>query len=197
MHGTTTMDIAPVAAPPGTTPQDVFHHIGQLTRQLHDSLSHLGALQDNLQLSAGGLSDARSRLHYIARKSGEAADKVLNAVEVAKHEGARLAGQARQHQGTALAGQVDVALQRIDAQLTDIMMAQDYHDLTGQVVSKVVTLAADLEDSLVKLLVRVAPSEARKPEPSALSGPVVEGVGDGNVVGNQEEVDALLANLGF
>ena len=197
MNGTNTMDIAPVATPPGTTPQDVFHHIGQLTRQLHDSLSHLGALQDNLQVSAGGLSDARSRLHYIARKSGEAADKVLNAVEVAKHESARLAQQAREHGGTALAGQVDAALQRIDVQLTDIMMAQDYHDLTGQVVSKVVTLAADLEDSLVKLLVRVAPSEARKPDASSLSGPAIEGVGDGNVVGNQEEVDALLANLGF
>jgi chemotaxis protein CheZ len=191
------MDTAPVATLPGGTSNDVFHQIGQLTRQLHDSLSRLGALHDNLQVSAGGLSDARSRLHYIARKSGEAADKVLNAVEVAKHESATLAQQARRHEGTPLAGDVEAALQRIDVQLTDIMMAQDYHDLTGQVVSKVVTLAADLEDSLVKLLVRVAPAEPRKPEPATLSGPVVDGVNNANVVNNQEEVDALLANLGF
>ena len=56
---------------------------------------------------------------------------------------------------------------------------------------------SDREDSLVTLLVRVAPSEARKPDAAALSGPAIEGVGDGNVVTNQEEVDALLANLGF
>jgi chemotaxis protein CheZ len=191
------MDMAPVSTLPCGTPHDVFHQIGQLTRQLHDSLSRLGALQDNLQASAVGLPDARSRLHYIARKSGEAADKVLNAVELAKHESASLALQARRHEGTPLAGEVEAALQRIDAQLTDIMMAQDYHDLTGQVVSKVVTLAADLEDSLVKLLVRVAPAEPRKPDPALLSGPAVDGVDNGNVVNNQEEVDALLANLGF
>ena len=49
------------------------------------------------------------------------------------------------------------------------MMAQDFHDLTGQVVAKVVALASDLEDSLVKLLVQAAPPEgpegrARRPQ---------------------------------
>ena len=52
---------------------------------------------------------------------------------------------------------------RIDRHLTDIMMAQDFHDLTGQVVAKVVTLANDLEDSLVKLLVQAAPAEVAPP----------------------------------
>ncbi|HSN33351.1 MAG TPA: protein phosphatase CheZ, partial [Ideonella sp.] len=81
---------------------------------------------------------------------------------------------------------------------TDIMMAQDFHDLTGQVVAKVVTLANDLEDSLVKLLVQVVPPEQReKVDPSVLQGPVVNPEGRTDVVADQSEVDDLLASLGF
>ena len=93
---------------------------------------------------------------------------------------------------------VEAATARIDAHLTDIMMAQDFHDLTGQVVAKVVTLANDLEDSLVKLLVQVVPPEQReKIEPQLLQGPVVNAEGRTDVVTNQGEVDDLLASLGF
>ncbi|MBT9599036.1 MAG: protein phosphatase CheZ, partial [Vitreoscilla sp.] len=82
--------------------------------------------------------------------------------------------------------------------LTDIMMAQDFHDLTGQVVAKVVSLANDLEDSLVKLLVQVVPPEQReKVDPTVLQGPVVSHEGRTDVVADQGEVDDLLASLGF
>ena len=78
------------------------------------------------------------------------------------------------------------------------MMAQDFHDLTGQVVAKVVSLASELEDSLVKLLVQAAPPEqAQKVESSVLAGPVVSYEGRTDVVANQGEVDDLLASLGF
>ena len=86
---------------------------------------------------------------------------------------------------------------RFDAAL----LAQDFHDLTGQVVAKVVKLASELEDSLVKLLVQVVPAEQReKVDRSALGGPVVDAEGaEGrtDVVSNQREVDDLLASLGF
>jgi chemotaxis protein CheZ len=77
-------------------------------------------------------------------------------------------------------------------------MAQDFHDLTGQVVAKVVSLASDLEDSLLKLLVQAAPPEqAHKVEATLLNGPVVNTEGRTDVVQNQGEVDDLLASLGF
>ena len=86
----------------------------------------------------------------------------------------------------------------IDAHLTDIMLAQDFHDLTGQVVAKVVTLANDLEDSLVKLLVQVVPEDKRElVDVNVLHGPVVNAEGRTDVVTNQGEVDDLLASLGF
>jgi chemotaxis protein CheZ len=94
--------------------------------------------------------------------------------------------------------EVESRTQRIDQHLTDIMLAQDFHDLTGQVVAKVVRLANDLEDSLVKLLVQVVPPEQReKVDPMVLNGPVVNAEGRTDVVSNQGEVDDLLASLGF
>jgi chemotaxis protein CheZ len=195
----------------GASPE-VFHQLGLITRQLHDTLNQLGVMP-KLQTAAEGLPDARSRLSYIARKTGDAADKVLNSVDKAKAEHLSISAETRRiaqaimadpvkavATGAVLnfAGDVEAATARIDAHLTDIMMAQDFHDLTGQVVAKVVALASDLEDSLVKLLVQAAPAEqARAVEASILNGPVVNPEGRTDVVADQGEVDDLLASLGF
>ena len=78
------------------------------------------------------------------------------------------------------------------------MLAQDFHDLTGQVVTAVVALAIELEDSLVKLLLQAAPTElGSRHETNVLPGPVVDATGRPDVVTNQGEVDDLLASLGF
>ena len=191
---------------------EVFQQLGLITRQLHDTLAQLGVMP-KLQAAADGLPDARSRLTYIAKKTGEAADKVLNSVDQAKEEHQTISRETRRIVEAILADpvravaggsvmnfvrDVDQATARIDQHLTDIMMAQDFHDLTGQVVAKVVSLASDLEDSLVKLLVQAAPPEqAQKVEASILNGPVVNPEGRTDVVANQGEVDDLLASLGF
>lgn len=195
----------------GASPE-VFHQLGLITRQLHDTLMQLGVIP-KLQVAAEGLPDARSRLSYIAKKTGDAANKVLNSVDQAKAEHnsiseatRRLAEAIVRDPVKAVAtgavmnfvGDVEAATARIDGHLTDIMMAQDFHDLTGQVVAKVVSLATDLEDSLVKLLVQAAPAEqVAKVEASVLNGPVVNPEGRTDVVSNQGEVDDLLASLGF
>jgi len=102
---------------------------------------------------------------------------------------------------------VESTTHRVDGHLTDIMMAQDFHDLTGQVVAKVVRLANDLESQLLTLLMQAAPPEqAHKVEAALtahqhieprLDGPVVDAEGRTDVVANQGEVDDLLASLGF
>ena len=211
---------AQAASGPAASP-DVFQQLGAITRQLHDALTQLGVMP-KLQIAAEGLPDAKSRLGYIAKKTGEAADKVLNSVDQAKAEHAAIADHARRMARAIVAdpvqavasgavmkfvGDVDRATARIDRHLTDIRLAPDFHDLTGQVVAKVVALAGDLEDSLVKLLVQAAPPEqaqkielpgaAALPAAAALHGPVVDAAGRGDVVANQGEVDDLLASLGF
>jgi len=204
--------------------QDVHQRIGTLTRQLHDSLQGLG-LTEKVKTWAGEIPDAKSRLSYIARLTGEAAEKVLNNVDQAKAHHDHIAAETRRigalivkdPVGAVAKGHVmnfihDVedATKHIDKNLTDIMMAQDFHDLTGQVISKVVNLAASIEAQLLQLLIITAPTEpVSKPvEPAApktfvvhdqpvLEGPVVNPEGNPDVVKGQSEVDDLLASLGF
>jgi chemotaxis protein CheZ len=203
-------DLAPQMAA-GASPE-VFHQLGMITRQLHDTLTQLGVMP-KLQVAADGLPDARSRLNYIASKTSDAANKVLNSVDQAKADHAHISSETRRiaeaivkdpvkavASGAVMnfVGDVEAATARIDGHLTDIMMAQDFHDLTGQVVAKVVSLATELEDSLVKLLVQAAPPEqAQKVESAVLNGPVVNPEGRTDVVKDQAEVDDLLASLGF
>ena len=190
---------------------EVFVRLGTLTRLLHDTLTELGVMP-GLQAAAQGLPDALSRLNYIADKTAAAADKVLDAVDQAKgihrhivEEARSLGRQLTDDPVRAVAcgavmnfvREVETSAGRADAHLTDIMLAQDFHDLTGQVVSKVVTLANDLETSLVQLLVQVAPEDKAHKAEQALSGPVVRPEGRTDVVANQEQVDDLLASLGF
>jgi chemotaxis protein CheZ len=208
------MDTADTLKPADTlqVSPEVFQQIGSITRLLHDTMQQLGVMP-KLQIATDGLPDARSRLSYIATKTAEAANKVLNSVDQAKLEHAAISQATREMAQAIVADPVKAVASgavlnfvqgvesrtaRIDSHLTDIMMAQDFHDLTGQVVAKVVTLANDLEDSLVKLLVQVVPPDQReKVDPNVLHGPVVNAEGRTDVVTDQGEVDDLLASLGF
>ncbi|HET7526238.1 MAG TPA: protein phosphatase CheZ [Burkholderiaceae bacterium] len=202
------MPTGPVTASP-----EVFQQLGAITRMLHDTLQQLGVMP-KLQAAADGLPDARSRLNYIATKTAQAAEKVLDCVDHAKLEHQRITASTRALAAELIAdpvravasgrllnfvGDVEAGTGRIDQHLTDIMMAQDFHDLTGQVVAKVVTLATELEDSLLKLLVQVVPPEQREKvtDLQGLQGPVVDPGNRTDVVKNQSEVDDLLASLGF
>jgi chemotaxis protein CheZ len=204
--------IAMLPAEPLMVSPEVFQQIGSITRLLHDTMQQLGVMP-KLQIAADGLPDARSRLNYIAAKTAEAANKVLNSVDSAKVDHAAISDATRviaqaivSDPVKAVASgavfnfvqDVETRTAAIDGHLTDIMMAQDFHDLTGQVVAKVVNLANDLEDSLVKLLVQVVPPDQReKVDPSVLHGPVVDPASRTDVVADQGEVDDLLASLGF
>jgi chemotaxis protein CheZ len=88
--------------------------------------------------------------------------------------------------------------ERQRAHITEIMLAQDFHDLTGQVIRKIVAVAASLEEQLVALLLEATPPEKRQlVESNGLSGPVVDANGRNDVVTNQAQVDDLLESLGF
>ena len=202
------------------SPSDIHQSIGVLTRQLHDSLSGLG-LTDKVKGWAGELPDAKSRLSYIARLTGDAADKVLNRVDLAKAQQDHIAAATRRigalivkdpvaavAKGDVMnfISDVEASTKEVDGHLTEIMMAQDFHDLTGQVIAKVVTLAANIEEQLIQLLLQTAPADAMaKPvitEPPteytpSLNGPAVDAETNPDVVKGQSEVDDLLASLGF
>ena len=197
---------------------NVHYKIGVLTRQLHNSLNELG-YADRLRGSAGELPDAQSRLSYIARLTGEAANKVLGQVEVTQNCQDALAERTRAMRAELIKDpvaavakgrvmnylqEVEEGTEQTNSHLTEIMMAQDFHDLTGQVIARVVALAADLESQLLELLIQtspdaeqmpaLAPVEAAQPK---LAGPVVDPENTTDVVTSQSQVDDLLASLGF
>ena len=194
---------------------EVHQKIGLLTRQLHDALKELG-YADQLRGTMGELPDAQSRLSYIARLTGEAAEKVLTRVEHAKAQNDQLAAESRRMITTLVKDPVAAVatgaimnfltdVEQItkvsDEHLTEIMMAQDFHDLTGQVIARVVALAATIERQLVQLVIQTAPPHAVPPpiEPlrEHLAGPVVNPEKNPDVVTDQSQVDDLLASLGF
>lgn len=192
---------------------DMYQQLGAITRQLHDALKELG-YTDKLKGTVDQLPDAQSRLSYIARLTGEAAEKVLNHVELGKSEQEHVAQRGRQLHDTIAAvpglgkampellvwsKDVVETAEKTDARLTDIMMAQDFHDLTGQVIARVVQLAGQIEEQLLALLLQSAPAShpVVEPPPGELAGPVVNAEGRTDVVSDQAGVDDLLASLGF
>jgi chemotaxis protein CheZ len=202
-------------AQPGHASDQMFQQLGAITRQLHDALKELG-YADKLKGTVEQLPDAQSRLSYIARLTGEAAEKVLNHVDGAKTEQSLIAQRGRQLSDTItrvpglakampelLEWSQDVVAhaEQTDTRLTEIMLAQDFHDLTGQVISRVVQLAGTIEEQLLSLLLQSAPTgtpgQDKAYDMNALQGPVVSAEGRTDVVTDQKDVDDLLASLGF
>jgi chemotaxis protein CheZ len=197
---------------------EVLGRIGHLTRALHDSLRGLG-LDKLIERAASDIPDARDRLDYVARLSEQAAQKVLNATDEANPLQDRIDTTAQQLAASwqaqldggsdadwrALAAQTIERLgqSRADAAATrthlmDIMMAQDFQDLTGQVISRVTSIAQGLEQQLVELLVDFAPAEIKREiDNGLLNGPQINPNGNSDVVANQGQVDDLLDSLGF
>lgn len=197
----------------------VFHRIGQMTRQVHNTLRVLGS-DDGLQEAVQAIPDARERLTYIAQMTEQAASRVLNATDIAQPIQNRIGNQAQalhvrwdklfanqlsvdefkalSKETRTFIGEVEQASKATNDQLMEIMMAQDFQDLTGQVIKKVVEMAQKLETELLQVLLEVTPPEKRGDMPSGLmNGPVISAEGRDDVVTTQEQVDDLLDSLGF
>jgi chemotaxis protein CheZ len=212
-------DVSGVAAG-GSDSDKAFNRVGQMARQLHDMLRGLG-YDKLLSKTVEAIPDATDRLSYVASMTEQAACRVLNATDVAMplqsalgDKAAALAGrwdslyanQLTVEEFKALAeetrgflkGQVQESVASTNAQLMEIMMAQDFQDLTGQVIKKVVSLAQDLEKQMMSLLIDIIPDERRTEAVAGLlNGPVVNPQGRTDVVTNQGQVDDLLDSLGF
>lgn len=211
-------DAAGAALPAAEEAQNIHQRLGHLTRLLHDTLYELG-YDKTVTALVQGLPDARDRLNYIAKLTGQAAEKALNCVDKGQEIQAGIGAGAK-----ALAGDwkrmfasgatleefgevaqrtrdyldaVPKRTEELGAVLTDIMMAQDFHDLTGQVIKKVVDLAKYTENQLVEILLKTTPPELRPEMEHHLAGPVINPRGRSDVVASQQQVDELLDKLGF
>lgn len=205
-----------------TTDKKVIDQIGQLTRNLHDSLRELG-YDKRLESIAAEAPEAQDKLSYVATKTEQAAERTLNATEIAMPIQEKLSADA-----TQLSAQWKQALETqqnnpdteifktllidtlhyldkipeqtnaTNTQLLEIMMAQDFQDLTGQVIKKVTHMVQSLEKDLIDLLLANVPTKKNSTTDEGLmNGPVTNPEKRNDVVCSQDQVDDLLASLGF
>lgn len=200
-----------IPAPAGTG----YAELGQLVRQLHETLHDMGC-DEAMQNVVGELPDTQDRLNYIAQLTEQAAQRTLGAVEKAlplqqqmESEALALSEEWRAAGGDddklrigekmqAFLESLPNQTRETSSQLTDIMMAQDFQDLTGQVIKKVIRMAQNMEHQLVNILLISKPADTEKAGDDALlNGPAVKKEGRTDIVRNQEEVDDFLNSLGF
>lgn len=197
---------------------EMLARVGQITRTLHDSLRELG-LDKVVMQATQEIPDVRERLNYVARMTEQAAQRVLNATDAAIPLQERIDAGAEEVLGgwqatfkapfsedryrdmATLTMQCLIDMRNdtgaTKEQLLDIMMAQDFQDLTGQVIRKITDLAHNLEQQLVQLLIDYAPSEIkRESNNTLLNGPQID-PSKSDVVSDQSQVDDLLDSLGF
>ncbi len=198
---------------------NVMGRVGQLTRMLHDALRELG-YDRLLEKAAAEMPDTRDRLDYVVKVTEQAAVRAFNAIESAQPIQERMGSESErlsEHWQKLFDKQLSLEEFKVlvastrefladvpkqtratNAQLMEIMMAQDFQDLTGQVIKKITALAHSMEQQLVLLLVDLVPSEMRHELDSGLlNGPVVNVTTGASVVTSQDQVDDLLATLGF
>lgn len=198
--------------------RQIRDRLGQITRNLHESLQAL-RLDRSLADVAAAIPDARNRLKYVTDMCERSAEKVLDTLDeltplqqATRDDSAALlvqwdaliergerpsAGYREMFLNTRSALAATIARSERTATLhTDIMMAQDFQDLTGQVCRKIDAITQKIEAELVTLLIESAPEDQRARHQEMLEGPqVVEGRED--AVSSQSEVDDLLSELGF
>lgn len=198
---------------------ELLVRVGQLTRSLHESLRELGLDKVLQRVARDEIPGARDRLLYVAKMTEQAAQRVLNATDAASP----LQEQVEQGASSLMAEWQSLLAERglppsHDLQcrtlsylehtrdaasatrqhLLDIMMAQDFQDLTGQVIKKVTELGHSLESQLVQLLIDFSPQDGSRDNGNGLlNGPQINPNGKTDVVADQEQVDDLLESLGF
>ena len=200
----------------------LFREVGRLTRELHEAIN--GFLLDAkiADIAQREIPDASERLSYVIEMTEKSANTTLTAVEKSlplanelEEKSAKLSDEWDKFKGKQLSVEdfrilssdlsvfLDAAKSHskdLHKNLSDVLLAQDFQDLTGQIIRKVITLVTDIEDKLVQL-VRISgsklPDKKYESHSDKLEGPVVPGVEQGDVVQGQDDVDDLLSSLGF
>jgi len=204
--------------------QNLFKEVGHLTRQLHDNLSSFALDEQLIGLTGKEIPDAKERLNYVIEMTDDAAHKTLNAIdeilpvtiemqrkseELSKNWSRFLSRDLSLEEFKEMSGEISKFLDSscvntkiVSDKTNEIVLAQGYQDLTGQIIKKVIALVQNVEESLVDLI-RIAGSHEeaastkKEEEKGVLEGPAVPGIVIDGAVNSQDEVDDLLSSLGF
>ncbi len=198
----------------------LFQEVGKLTRQLHDSLAVFG--NDDLfpDLAENRIPNARERLKFVIEKTEESAHRTLNSVEEAlpiAHDLEENGSNMREDWAKFIRREMDaeefrqmskriesfletveVDAKQLNKGLSDIMLAQDFQDITGQIIRQVIELVQEMEESLVTVIRNTGTkTKSDSPKYIVAEGPQVNQEDNPDVMSGQDDVDDLLSSLGF
>ena len=207
----------------GARESQLFQEVGKLTRQLHDTMSSFSLDSDIVTMTENDIPDAKERLRYVIAMTEQAANQTLDTVEMILPVSQSLDEQSAELSkkwGRFLDKEMpfsefkemsleltehfkssEIATQKIKAGLNEVLLAQGFQDITGQIIKRVIDLVQNLETSMVKLIqlsgsISVHSNQLNEPE---LPGPAIPGIDNktDNVAENQDDVDDILSSLGF
>ncbi len=204
----------------------LFHELGKLTRQLHETLNNFNVDSLVENLTKNEIPDAKERLNYVIKMTEDSANKTLGAVEIGLPIAEELKNKStvlnkkwqrfRQRkmpieEFRELSDEIDdyldwsvIQSEKVRENFSHILMAQDFQDLTGQVIRRVINLVQEMEGNLIDL-VRISGQRMKK-EPleenvgpdSKADGPRIPGCDSHkDRISSQDDVDELLSSLGF
>ena len=207
---------------------ELFAEVGKLTRQLHDSLNNFQLDERIAGLANEDILDAQTRLTYVIEETEKAANTTMDAVEQSMSIVETMKGQLDSlmpewkklmnreielDEFKSMCLDLDKHLESSVADadkmmglLTEVLMAQGYQDLTGQVIRRVIELVKEVEDSLVHMLTVFGGAEVAKATKTSqpkvekaivAEGPIIDAESRDDVVSGQDDVDDLLSSLGF
>ncbi|MET0090809.1 MAG: protein phosphatase CheZ [Candidatus Thiodiazotropha sp.] len=209
---------------PPKNKDDLFLEVGRLTRELHDAIN--GFLLDARinDMTNVEIPDAKQRLSYVITMTQQSADRTLNAVEESLpvveyleeqskdllEQWSRLRSRLMNKDDfkglsdslTEFLAKTQSDSAQLHKNLSEVLMAQDFQDLTGQIIRKVITLVHDVEEKLV-MLVRITGQkleeggDKKQQKEEELAGPAIPGLDQGEQMTSQDDVDDLLSSLGF
>jgi chemotaxis protein CheZ len=214
-----------------TRDKSLYREIGRLTRTLHEAIVNFhidagGTLQQQEEMSE--ISDASDRLAYVVNLTSNAANRTMDLVEASMPLATEMKNEAHSLRGEwhklarrqltpddfrVLYKRIDLFLNdlteksdQVCTNLSDILLAQGFQDLTGQVIQKVTTLVREVEDNLVRLVAMAGKVDQMTGIHHDISvdrdvlkgeGPQISKVKKPEVVSGQDDVDDLLSSLGF
>ncbi|MCP4320944.1 MAG: protein phosphatase CheZ [Psychromonas sp.] len=216
------------ASEPPSADNQVFEKVGELTRELHDALLSFQNDTRLIAMTGHDIPDAKDRLNYVIEMTDNAANKTMDAVDnclpiadklldeldavkpkwqaLMKRDIALTDFKALCHQVDGLIENSSDSASSLRSSLTDILMAQDFQDLTGQIIRRVIDLVQEIESKLVGILTVCSVDESTSLQSSdedsaqkdiVAEGPIMNAEERDDVVNGQDDVDDLLSSLGF
>jgi chemotaxis protein CheZ len=211
--------------------ESLYQEIGRLTRALHESIKNF-KLDSNIQGAGSEIDEANEGLAYVVSLTDKAANKTMDKVEESMPLSEAIATESaeineqwqrflKKEMAPAefrdltkrISGFLDNTQKNtaaINGNLNEILLAQDFQDLTGQVIQKITKMVTDVEARLVNLVamaghvdqmtgIQHGEIEVKKEEDDPMKGvgPQVNAEQKEDVAANQDDVDDLLSSLGF